>query len=260
VPRKNLRGYVATDKYAGGLYDPKGAHFHPINYAMGVLQAAQNAQCKIYDETFVTKVHMGDTVKIETKGGGTVKARYVIMSGYVRVPGFSKLNRKIFATAVPILATEPVEPSVYHKIAPRNIAVTDTFPIMNYYKMTQDNRLVFGSVGKGFDLKQRMISLFPALKDTKTAHVWDNHMDFTLDGMPVFGRHARNIFYAQGYCGQGVILGNLAGRLIAEAVAGTAERFDVFTRIGHPTIPFGDGFKKRLLAFSMAYDRLRDKL
>ena len=85
-------------------------------------------------------------------------------------------------------------------------------------------------------------------------------MDFTLNHMPNFGRLADNIFYAQGYCGQGIILGNLAGKLIAEAVSGTAERFDVFARIKHMPIPGGDDLKKRILALGMAWYRLQDSL
>ncbi len=259
IPKKEIHKYVDSAKYIGGLFDPKGAHFHPINYAMGVLQTAQNSGCKIYDETQVTSITQGNTVRIQTKNGA-VNAKFVILSGFVRIPGLSILNKKIFAASVPMIATQPLPDRVSHKISPRNYAIVDSCRIMNYFKFSSDNRLLFGSAGQGINLRQRMTALFPDLKDAKIAHEWSNHMDFTLNAMPNMGRYSANIFYAQGYCGQGVILGNLAGKLIAEVVSGTTERFDIFAKIGHMSIPAGDTLKQRILALGMAWYRLQDSL
>jgi len=259
ITKREMPAYVGCGKYIGGLFDPKGAHFHPTNYVLGVMQIAQNMGCRIYDETPVTAVKQGETVRVETKNGA-VNAKFVVLGGYVSIPGIPGLNQKIMPLALPMLATQPLGKTLSHKILPRNTAVIDSYNIMNYYKLSNDNRLIFGCVGQGIDLKKRMASLFPDLAKVQLAHEWKSPMDFTLNHMPNFGRLADNIFYAQGYCGQGIILGNLAGKLIAEAVSGTAERFDVFARIKHLPISGADTFKKRILALGMAWYRLRDSL
>jgi len=241
------------------MFDPKGAQFHPTNYVLGVMQSAETMGCKIYDETPVVSVTPGKTVRVATRNGA-VNAKYVVLGGYVRIPGIPGLNQKIMPVALPMIATDPLEEIVSHKILPRNTAITDSYSIMNYYKLSNDNRLIFGSMGQGIDVKKRMMTLFPALRGIPLANTWNSPMDFTLNHMPHFGRLANNIFYAQGYCEQGIILGNLAGRLIAEAVSGTAERFDVFAAIKHTSISGADSLKKRILALCMAWYRLQDKL
>ena len=259
VAKKDMPDYVDCKKYAGGLFDPKGAHFHPTNYVLGLLQIAQALGCKIYDDTAVTSVTPGETVRIATKNGA-VNAKFVVLGGYVRIPGIPALNKKIMPLSLPMLATQPLEDMVSHKILPRNTAVQDTYSIMNYYRFTSDHRLIFGSAARGVDLRKRMAALFPLLNGVEISHEWDSPLDFTLNRMPHFGRLANNIFYAQGYCGQGIILGNLAGKLIAEAVSGTAERFDVFAQIKHMSISGADSLKKRILALGMAWYRWQDKL
>ena len=259
VGKKEIPDYVTCSKYIGGMFDPKGAQFHPTNYVLGVMQSAETMGCKIYDETPVVSVTPGKTVRVATRNGA-VNAKYVVLGGYVRIPGIPGLNQKIMPVALPMIATDPLEEIVSHKILPRNTAITDSYSIMNYYKLSNDNRLIFGSMGQGIDVKKRMMTLFPALRGIPLANTWNSPMDFTLNHMPHFGRLANNIFYAQGYCEQGIILGNLAGRLIAEAVSGTAERFDVFAAIKHTSISGADSLKKRILALCMAWYRLQDKL
>lgn len=259
IAKKDIPAYVDCNKYSGGLFDPKGAHFHPTNYMLGVMQAAQNMGCKIYDETPVISVKQGTMVRIETKEG-VVNARFAVLSSYVKISGIPGLNHKIVPAALPMLATKPLEGTLSHKVLPHNTAITDLYSIMNYYKLSHDNRLIFGAVGQGIDLKKRIAALFPGLVEAEVSHEWDSPVEFTLNHMPNLGRFADNIFYAQGYCGQGIILGNLAGKLIAEAVSGTAERFDVFARIRHLSIPGADSLKKGILALGMAWYRLQDSL
>lgn len=259
LPQGVLYDYVDSPKYIGGLYDPKGAHLHPMNYALGVAQTAQAAGCKIYDETPVVSVTNGTIAKVKTKNG-TVNAKFVVLSGYVKIPGIPKLNKKIMGAMMPMLATHPLPELISHKILGKNSAVVDSCAIMNYFKLSHDNRLLFGSVGQGVDIKRRMRAIFPDLARVNIAHEWQSPMDFTLNRMPDFGRLAGNIFYAHGYCGQGIILGNLAGKLIAEAVSGTAERFDVFARVRHMPILGGETVKQRILGLGMIWNRMQDSL
>lgn len=253
--------HVESERYLGGLLDPKGAHFHPLNYALALAQIAQQAGCKIYDETRVTAIRNGATAHVETKGG-VVNAKFVVLSGYIRIPGIPALNRKIIPVPMQMVATQPLGDRISHKILPKNSAIIEASHIMNYYKLSHDNRLLFGTLGQraGSDIRQRIGEVFPSLAQARFAHQWNSPVEFTLNHMPSFGRQSENIFYAHGYCGQGIILGNLAGKLIAEAVSGTAERFDVFAKIKHLSIPGGNRFKQRILNLGMAWYRLQDSL
>lgn len=253
---------VESERYLSGLYDPKGAHFHPLNYALGVAQAAQQARCRIYDNTRVVAIKHGPQPRVETSGGGAVNAKFVILSGYIRIPGVPALNRKIIPVPMQMVATAPLSERIFHKIIPKSSAIVEASHLMNCFKLSHDGRLLFGSLGlkTGDTMREHIADVFPSLAQVRFEHRWSSMVDFTLNHMPCFGRESDNVFYAHGYCGQGIILGNLAGKLMAEAVAGTAERFDVFSRIKHLSIPGGNRFKQRILNLGLAWYKMQDSL
>jgi gamma-glutamylputrescine oxidase len=105
-----------------------------------------------------------------------------------------------------------------------------------------------------------MLAVFPQLADVRITHAWGGFLDITLNRAPHFGRLAPNVYFAQGFSGHGVVLTGVAGKLIAEAIAGTAERFDVFARIPHRGFPGGMALRRPALMLAMLYYRLRDLL
>ncbi len=267
LDKQEVQSFVKNKKYIGGMFDPKGAHFHPANYALGIAQAAQEAGCKIYDKTSVLTIAQGSPTRVITEKG-VVNAKFVVLGGYVQFKGIEKLNRKVIAATAHIIATEPLGETA-RQILPKNVGVTDANFVMNYFRLSSDNRLLFGGncnysgleyPGQSNLLKQRMVEVFPDLAKAAIAHCWGGPLDITLNRLPSFGRLAPNIFYAHGYCGHGIILSNLAGKLIADAIRGTAERFDVFTKIKHAPFVGGDLLKRPLFVLGMAWYRLRDML
>ena len=109
-------------------------------------------------------------------------------------------------------------------------------------------------------MRRRMLRIFPSLADVKVAYAWGGYLDITMSRAPDFGRLAPNVFYLQGFSGHGMALTGLAGKLAAEAVAGTAERFDVFARIPHRDFPGRPSVRRPSLMMAMLYYRLRDLL
>ncbi len=79
--------------------------------------------------------------------------------------------------------------------------------------------------------------MFPQLRDARIEHAWGGYVDITMNRAPDFGRIEPDVYYLQGFSGHGIALTGLAGKLVAEAIAGTAERFDVFARIPHRDFP-----------------------
>lgn len=265
---RETKELVRGKGYVGGMFDPKGAQIHPLNYALGLAQAAQSAGCKIYDETPVLALQHGTPAKVITEHG-TVNAKYVVLGGHVHAKGIEKLNRKVIAVTAHMIATEPLDKELAHKLMPGKLAVSDASFIMNYFRLSNDNRLLFGGncnysgldyPGQSRELRQRMLGVFPELEKARIDHCWGGPLDITLNRMPNFGRLTHNVFYAHGYCGHGIILSNMAGKLMAEAISGTAERFDVFSRVKHAPFIGGDLLKRPLFVLGMMWYRLRDML
>jgi gamma-glutamylputrescine oxidase len=105
-----------------------------------------------------------------------------------------------------------------------------------------------------------MLRVFPQLADTRVEFNWGGLVDITMNRAPHFGRLAPNVYFLQGFSGHGVALAGIAGELLGEAIAGTAERFDVFARIPHYNFPGGSVLRRPALVLAMLYYRLRDLL
>jgi gamma-glutamylputrescine oxidase len=105
-----------------------------------------------------------------------------------------------------------------------------------------------------------MLNVFPQLADVRVEYAWGGMIDITMSRAPDFGRLAPNVYYLQGYSGHGMVLTTVAGRILAEAISGQAERFDVFTRIRHHAFPGGRLFRRPMLVLAMTWFRLRDLL
>lgn len=266
--KEELQGFVKSPQYIGGLLDPKGGHFHPLNYALGLAAACQKAGVKIYDDSKVTRIIPGDAPKVVT-ANGSVKAKYVVLAGAITMKGAESVLSRSIVAAAHMIATEPLGEKRAREILPKDVAVADASFIMNYYRLSNDYRLLFGGncnyTGKDFsdeddELRQRMIDTFPTLKMTRIDHCWYGPLDFTANRLPHLGRLSPQIFFAHGFGGQGVIASNIVGKMLADAVTGTAEKFDVFAKIKHAPFIGGVLLKRPLFVLGMAWYKLRDAL
>ncbi len=166
-----------------------------------------------------------------------------------------------------IVATEPLGEKRATALLPHNAAVTDINWVLDYFRRSSDHRLLFGGrvSYSGLDpfntaeaTRQRMIRVFPQLADARITHAWGGYVDITMNRAPDFGRIEPDVYYLQGFSGHGIALTGMAGQLVAEAIAGTSERFDVFTRIPHREFPGGAALRRPALVLAMLYYRLRD--
>ena len=135
------------------------------------------------------------------------------------------------------IATEPLSgPSPI----PAGCCVCSTDARPEYFRTSADGRLIFGAgerfgsraIGDPVRLaRPRLLRVFPQLARARIEHAWSGHVAVTRDRLPRFGRVAPNGFYAHGFCGHGVVLSQIAGRLLAEAVAGINGRFDLLASL-----------------------------
>ncbi|UEM19546.1 FAD-binding oxidoreductase [Skermanella mucosa] len=268
LDRDEIRSMVASDAYVGGLFDGGSGQLHPLNYAIGLGRAAAEAGVRIFEGSRVERLDTGAAPAAHT-AAGTVRADYLILAGNAYLGGLvPELAAKIMPVATYMIATEPLGEERAASLIPCGHAVADVNFVLNYYRRSPDHRLLFGGgvSYSGLDrpdlkriLRRTMLRYFPQLADAGIDHCWGGHVAITLNRTPHFGRIGSNTYFAQGYSGHGVALTGLAGKLIAEAVGGTAERFDVLARLPHRRFPGGPA-RMPLLVLAMAWFRLRDLL
>lgn len=269
VGKAELDDMTSSRRYFAGTVNSGGRHLHPLNYALGLARAARDSGAQIFEQSRVSGYSEGDQVCVTT-AQGSVKARYMILAcnGYLE-----NLANKAAGKIMPInnymLATEPLEESLARSLIRDDAAMSDSMFVINYWKLSADNRLLFGG-GESYrrkfpaDLKglvrKRMLQTYPELADTRIDYAWGGTLGITMNRMPSFGRLQPNIFYAQGYSGHGVPIATLAGKLLAEAIAGTAERFDIMATVPTPTFPGGTLLRWPGLVLAMSWFALLDRL
>ena len=267
--RDEIQSHVRSDRYLAGLIDPRSGHLHPLKYTQGVARAAEAAGATLYDNSEVLRYEDGPEVRVHTEHG-VVRCANLVLCGNAYIGGVAPaLARRILGVGTYIIATEPLGEERARSLLPSNAAIADINWILDYCRRSGDHRLLFGgrvsysSVQPprlAESMRLRMARVFPGLADVRVAYAWGGYLDITLSRAPDFGRLAGNVFYLQGFSGHGVALAGLAGKLAAEAIAGSAERFDVFARIPHRDFPGGRLFRRPSLMLAMLYFRLRDLL
>ncbi|MCF2870120.1 FAD-binding oxidoreductase [Octadecabacter sp. G9-8] len=268
LTRDAFQTLVKSPHYQGGLIDRGAGHIHPLRYALGLAKAAELAGATIYERAEVHYIDEGDPAVVAT-GQGRVTAPFVILAGNGYLPN---LNKKVAARTMPlnsfIAATEPLGDRA-KDILSEDIAVADSKFVVNYFRLSEDNRLLFGgreNYSIGFpqniepSLRKRMEHMFPQLRGVKIDYTWGGTLGITPTRLPVLMRTAPNILSAGGYSGHGVAHSGFAGKLMAEAVRGQAERFDIFSTLPTPAFPGGTLLRAPLLMAAMTWYSLRDRL
>ena len=269
LERDEMTALVGSDTYYGGSLDMGAGHLHPLNYALGLAAAAQAAGARLCRDTPVEACREGDPSRVST-ARGSVEADHVVLAcnGYL-----GRLEPRLTGKIMPInnfmVATEKLSETQLEIVNPRDVAIADSRFVVNYYRLSADKRLLFGG-GENYRqnfpadiaafVRKPMLQVYPQLADTRIDYAWGGTLAVTLNRMPHFGRLGKNrIYYAQGYSGQGVAMATLAGRLIADALAGEAEYFDLFGTIPTRSFPGGDLLRWPGLVLGMTYYALRDR-
>jgi gamma-glutamylputrescine oxidase len=269
LDRDELAGHVRSERYLAGMLDSRSGHLHPLKYTQGLARAAEAAGVIIHENSEVLRYEDGAEIRVHTERG-TLRCAHLVLCGNAYIGAVApSLARRILGVGTYIIATEPLGEERARSLLPSNAAVADVNWILDYFRRSSDHRMLFGgrvsysSVQPprlAESMRERMVRVFPALAESRVEFAWGGYLDITMSRAPNFGRLAPNVFYLQGFSGHGVALAGLAGKLVAEAAAGTAERFDVFARIPHRDFPGGRFFRRPSLMLAMLYYRLRDLL
>ncbi|KXJ56013.1 MAG: oxidoreductase [Thalassospira sp. Nap_22] len=271
VDRDEMRAMLGTEFYHGGSLDMGAGHLHPLNFALGLADAARHAGARIFEGAVVTSYeNQAGKVTVKTKDGGVVSANKLILgcNGYL-----DALDDRVAKRVMPInnfvIATEPLGDDLARELIRDDVAVADSKFVINYYRLSADKRMLFGggeTYGYNFprDIKAfvspHMLEVYPQLKDVKIDYGWGGTLAITMNRMPFFEKIEDNIFTASGYSGHGVAMATLAGQIMADAVSGTMERFDVMANIKTPVFPGGKMLRFPMLVAAMLWYSIRDKL
>lgn len=272
--RTELGSILQSELYRGALYDPNCGHLHSLRYTLGLARAAEAAGVTIYEGTRAVGYRAlspngSSQLRVHTPFGD-IQCSQLILAGNAHLGATAPaLMRKIVPIRTYMIATEPLGAQRAHELIRNNAAVADTNWVLNYFRLTPEHRLLFGggisySGLQVFDMRRlsrrRMLHVFPQLADVRTDFAWEGDIDITINRAPHFGRLAPNIWFLQGFSGHGMSLTGIAGKLVADAIGGTVERFDVFARIPHQDFPGGHALRRPILAMAMLWYRLLDLL
>jgi gamma-glutamylputrescine oxidase len=267
VERAEVEGLLATRRYCAGLFDSNSAHCHPLRYVLGLAAAAEAAGVRIFENSRVTALQRGARVVLRT-ARGSVRAQQAALCGNVGQRDFAPvLARKTMGIATYIVATQPLGPERARALIRNNMAVTDINWILDYFRLSSDHRLLFGGrvsysgldpLGTERATRLRMLNVFPQLADVPVEYAWGGFIDITMNRAPQFGRLDPNVYFLQGFSGHGMVLTGIAGKILAEAMAGQSECFDIYARLRHHDFPGGMALRRPMLVLAMLWFRLRD--
>lgn len=260
--------YVDVGGYYGGVYVPKGGHLHPLKYARGLAQAARSAGAKIFEGSRVVSVDDGDKAVIHTTGGSVTAAHVFMACDAETVDLAPKAGRYTMPVLNYIIATEPLVAERARGLIPSDAAVSDSRFVLNYFRLSNDNRMLFAG-GEKYSpkppkdiaafVRPYMLKLFPQLADARIDYAWGGAVGITVNRLPHIGRNG-NILFAHGYSGQGVLLTTLVGELVAELLKGNSHNFDLFNKIPHYAFPGGKLLRSPTYVAGMLYSAMMDRL
>ena len=269
VGSDEMRSVIGSDAYIGGLINRRSGHLHPLNLCLGEARAAAGLGVRLFEGSEVVSIEHG-AQPVVTTAGGRVKATTVVLAGnaYQQIET-RQLSGQVFPAGSFIIATERLSEDLAREINPLDMAFCDPNYVLDYFRLSADRRLLFGgrcnysgrvpaSIRRS--IEPRMHKIFPQLRDTRIDYEWGGNIGIVVNRVPVIGRARDNVYYSLGYSGHGVNMTHAAGEIVAQAIGGTMEKLDLFERVGHWRIPFGQALSGQMVALGMLYYRLLDKL
>lgn len=269
VSKAEVGKYVKSDRYVGGMIDKLGGHIHPLNLVLGEAAAVESLGGRIFENSRVTGVDFGANPVVRT-ARGSVKAKYVLVCGNAYLGSMlPKITDKMMPVSSQVMATEPLDPKLIEELLPANYCVEDANYVLDYYRRTADNRLLYGGgIGYGGQdpanltgvIRPNMLKTFPQLANTKIEFAWSGNFALTLTRIPHMGKLAENVYFSHGDSGHGVTTTHLLGKILGEAVAGHAGRYDVWSSLTALPFPGGKTFRVPLTVLGAWWYGMRDKL
>lgn len=266
--KEETRDALGTDAYIGALQNMGNGHLHPLNLCAGEARAAAEQGVALFEQSAALAIEHGDTVRIAT-AEGSVTADFALLAGNAYQQLDNSVRGRFFPVRSYIIATRPLSDEQLDVINPHDLAVCDPNFVLTYFRLSADKRLLFGGRCNYFgedpavieaQLKPRMQKIYPDLKNIGIDYAWGGTIAVPMNRVPQLGRVAPNVFFANAYSGHGVNVTHLAGEIMADAIGGTMERFDVFAALPSMRIPGVGRFGNAMVSLGMLWYGMKDRL
>lgn len=269
LDRAAMTEALGTDRYFGGYRDGGGGHLHPLNLASGLAEAARGEGAQIFEATPVLKVEDAGPQKRLSTPEGQVIAKTVLFAGNGYQHGLDgDAEARVLPIANYIAVTRPFAPDEPLPI-PGLESASDTRFVIYYWRVTPDRRLLFGG-GETYTrsgpkdvagfVRRHLARAYPQYRDIEIDYAWGGTLGITASRLPFIRRLSEGRYAAMGYSGHGVGTAIFAGRLIARAIQGDCETFDLFTKLNIGKFPGGTRLRLPLMMLAMTWASLNDRI
>ncbi|MDI9348317.1 MAG: FAD-binding oxidoreductase [Methylacidiphilales bacterium] len=260
---------IASDMYCGGLVDSQGGHLHPFKLTTGEAIIAQSLGAAIYQNSEVIKIKKSNSQFLLITSKGQLLCDIVVYccNAYINKLNLSLDSRAISAGSY-IVATKALDSSLIKNTIRKNYAFCDLNTVLDYFRLSKDNRLLYGGRCNysGIEtrniekyLRPRMEQTFPLLTNYPVEFQWGGRISIGFNRVPQIGRFNPQVYYAFGYSGHGLNNTHLAGKLIADKIVGESADFDLFNSVWHMKFPPFDFIRGPLTSLVMMGMRIKDK-
>ncbi|MDF2371164.1 MAG: FAD-binding oxidoreductase [Rhizobiaceae bacterium] len=268
--RASIRQHVGSDAYLGGMIDHSGAHLHPLKLALGEAAAVESLGGRIFEQSRVISVDYSGPQPVAKTALGQVRCKNLMICGNAYLgKAVPALLPRILPVSTQVLATEPLSDEQARDILPTDVCVEDCRYILDYFRLSADNRLIFGGgvLYGGRDardivarIRPNMLKIFPQLKNTRIDYTWNGNFALSFSRVPQLGQLSNHTWFAHGYSGHGVTGSHFYGKVLADAIHGDLSQYNVLADL--PWLPFPGGrlFGAQYSAIGSFYYNLRDKL
>jgi gamma-glutamylputrescine oxidase len=268
VGKKDLGAYVNSARFQAGIVDPEGCHIHPLKYVLGLARAVEGLGVRIFEQGKADGyVEKADHIDVNV-GPHVVRCRQLVLAANAYV---DKLDGRLASRTLPvgtfIGTTAPLGETMARSLIPGNHAVYDNQFILEYFRMTADHRLLFGGkcsylggtpANLPAAMRRNIARVFPQLGGVEMDYAWGGHIDITLRRMPDWGQRDGRVFWAQGFCGHGLVPTRVAAKVVSDKMLARSDELDWFAPIVNPAFPGGEAVGGLMQAVGMTYYRMRD--
>ena len=269
LDRDELKQFVNSDRYLGGLLNYANGHIHPLNLCLGEAAAAESHGARIFEQSRVVELLQGERPRVVTERG-SVTAGKVVLCGNAYLGGLvDRMASRVLPSSSSIIATAPLEPKLAKRLMPGDLAVCDPRTALDYFRLSADGRMLFGGLSNytGLEpedvegvLRRKMERVFPELEGVALDYAWSGLIGIGINRMPQLGHLSERVAYIQAYSGHGVAPTHIMARITAEMVIGKPDRFNIFERIPHWPFPGGKLLRRPALALGMSWYKLLDAI
>ena len=269
VGKADVGRYVSSQRYVGGMIDRRGGHIHPLNLLLGEARAAEAFGARIFENSRAVSIDISGKRPVVSTARGRVESRYLLVCGNAYLGNLlPKITERMMPVSSQVMVTETMDPALLDRMLPADYCVEDANYVLDYYRRTSDNRLLYGGgIGYGGQnpdnltgiIRPNMIKTFPELANKRIDYAWSGNFALTLTRIPHVGRLSDAVYFSHGDSGHGVTTTHLLGKILSDAVAGHADRFDIWESL--PSLPFpgGRAFRVPLTALGAWWYGLRDR-